>query len=647
VTDSVKGKESISGSQSVKEFAASTLTGHTQMMMSRSSELSQMVKTEALEVGKRTSLIISSSIAVLMIFVLLNYLLINRSVLRSISALEKGTGRIGSGDLDTTIETGTNDEMGDLSVAITAMAANLKTVLTSKSNLEKEVAERKKAEEALHSVNEELTAIEEELRTNLDELTRQELILRESEGVLKSILDTTPAGVGLIVNRVLQKVNHSLCKITGYSEEEIIGQSTRMLYPDEDEYLRVGRELYEQMERQGFGTVEARLRRKDGAIIIVMLSMSPFDPQDITAGVTATALDITERKRAEEALRESEERYHNVVEDQNEYICRFLPDGTHIFVNDAYCRYFDKKREEIIGRRFRPILHPEDRENIVQHIASITTEHPVRDIDQRIIMPDGSTRWQRWSDRGIFDPDGRVVEYQSVGRDITDRKLAEEALALASRKLTLLSGITRHDINNQLTILMGYLTILQKKQPDPAFDEYFGKVSTAAQRISSMIQFTREYECIGVKAPAWQNCRTLVDTAAKEAQLGKVMVKNDLPAGAEVFADPLIVKVCYNLMDNAVRYGEKIKTLRFSVEEAGDGVHLIVCEDDGNGVVAEEKEKIFERGFGKNTGLGLALAREILDITGITIRETGEPGKGARFEMMVPKGAWRSVRRDA
>jgi signal transduction histidine kinase len=102
----------------------------------------------------------------------------------------------------------------------------------------------------------------------------------------------------------------------------------------------------------------------------------------------------------------------------------------------------------------------------------------------------------------------------------------------------------------------------------------------------------------------------------------------------------MVVRVFFNLMDNAVRYGGKITTILFSVEEAGDD-YRIVCEDDGNGVVSEEKEKIFERGFGKNTGFGLALSREILDITGITIRETGETGKGARFEMEVPKGAWR------
>jgi signal transduction histidine kinase len=155
--------------------------------------------------------------------------------------------------------------------------------------------------------------------------------------------------------------------------------------------------------------------------------------------------------------------------------------------------------------------------------------------------------------------------------------------------------------------------------------------------------FTREYEEIGVHAPVWLDCRTLVDTAAKEAHHRKVRVMNDLPAGTEVFVDPLVARVFYNLIDNALRYGgTKIKTIRFSVEECGND-HLIVCEDDGVGVPAEEKEKIFGRGYGKNTGLGLALSREIFAITAITIRESGVPGRGARFEMVVPKGIWRTA----
>jgi PAS domain S-box-containing protein len=367
------------------------------------------------------------------------------------------------------------------------------------------------------------------------------------------------------------------------------------------------------------------------------------EPKSQFADLSHKIRQAIARKRAEEALTESEARYRNVVETQTEFICRFLPDGTFIFVNDAFCRFFEMNREDLVGHRFRPRLHPEDREIVARHIASITPEHPVVYIDQRIVMPDGSTRWQRWSDRALFDPAGRVVEYQSVGWDIMEQKEIEmemkyheqelmrfsTSLDSANKKLNLLYSITRHDINNQLTVLQGYSEILEMKQPDTRFAEYFQKINASAQRIFAMIQFTREYESIGIRDPVWQDTRTLVNTVAKDAPLGMVMVKNDLPGGNEVLADPLIAKVFYNLMDNAVRYGGKITTIRFSVGESGADT-VLLCEDDGDGVLPDEKEKIFERGFGKNTGLGLALSREILAITGIVIQETGEPGKIGR-----------------
>jgi K+-sensing histidine kinase KdpD len=227
--------------------------------------------------------------------------------------------------------------------------------------------------------------------------------------------------------------------------------------------------------------------------------------------------------------------------------------------------------------------------------------------------------------------------------DITKSKHVEVALRQANNKLKLLNSITRHDITNQLSSLKGNLAVIQKKQPDISFSKYFQNIMTAAEQVTAMIQFTKTYEEIGVKAPAWQDCRTLVDTAAKQVSFGKLMVKNDIPPDYFVLADPLIVKVFYNLMDNALRYGGKITTIRFSVELSGDA-HLIVCEDNGDGVTSDEKKRIFERGFGRNTGLGLFLVREILSITGITIAETGEPGKGARFEMVVPGGAYRTAK---
>ena len=232
------------------------------------------------------------------------------------------------------------------------------------------------------------------------------------------------------------------------------------------------------------------------------------------------------------------------------------------------------------------------------------------------------------------------METDELHKEVQMRKQAEEALLLANKKLNLLSGITRHDISNQLTVLRGFISILKKKQPDPVFNDYFQKIDSSAQRISAMIQFTKTYESIGVNVPSWQNISNLVDIAVKDVALGDIQLVNEIPASTEMFADQMIVKVFYNLMDNAVSYGGKITTIRFYIEQSGGDLQM-VCEDDGVGIPADEKEKIFDRGFGKNTGLGLFLSREILAITGISIKETGEPGKGARFEMVVPKGMWR------
>jgi signal transduction histidine kinase len=277
--------------------------------------------------------------------------------------------------------------------------------------------------------------------------------------------------------------------------------------------------------------------------------------------------------------------------------------------------------------------------NVSPYYTIINREGSTLIAETRMASPHGRDTLLWIKATPLYDANGAVVGAIESIRDITDRHRIEEALRLTNQKLNLLSSITRHDINNQLTVLQGYLTLLEKNAGAESV-EFSKKARAAALRITSMIQFTKEYEKIGVNAPVWQDCHKLIDTAAQQAPLGEVMVKNDIPAGFEVFADSLISRVFYNVLDNAVRYGGKITTIRFSADEAGDE-HRIVCEDDGAGIPAGEKEKIFERGFGKNTGMGLFLAREVLGITGITITETGEPGKGARFEIVVPEGGYR------
>jgi len=174
---------------------------------------------------------------------------------------------------------------------------------------------------------------------------------------------------------------------------------------------------------------------------------------------------VEEKRQAEEALRESEERYRAIVEDQTELICRFLPDGTLIFVNEAYCRYFGKKREELIGSSFMPLVLDEDREFVADQFASLAPENPVVTYEHRVILPDGQIRWQQWTDRAIFDEQGRFVEFQSVGRDITEQVRAEEQLVYIATHDALTGLPNRRLFNDRLTL---ELTHAQRNQQELA-----------------------------------------------------------------------------------------------------------------------------------------------------------------------------------
>jgi len=240
-----------------------------------------------------------------------------------------------------------------------------------------------------------------------------------------------------------------------------------------------------------------------------------------------------------------------------------------------------------------------------------------------------------------FDPriPGRSLYRLIVLRDITRRKQAESALADASRKLTLLTNITRHDILNQITALDCFLELGAGLAQSEEEKEYIAKEREIIAKIQEQIEFTREYQDLGTKAAQWQDLHSVIARAAEQAGAGNVKVHNDVPA-VEVFADPMLEKVFSNLISNALRYGETIT----SITVTGDvlnGVFRVVCEDDGAGIAEEDKPRLFTRGFGKHTGFGLFLSREILSITGFTIAETSEPGRGARFEIRIPAGVWR------
>ena len=271
---------------------------------------------------------------------------------------------------------------------------------------------------------------------DITELKRADDDLSRKEGVLRSMLDATPAGVGLLVNRVLRNVNDALCRITGYSREELIGQSTRLLYPDDAEYKRMGSELYGQMEREGLGIQEAVLRHKDGTRINVLLSLSPFNPDDLSKGATATVLDITDFRRTQERLQESEARYRLLAENARDVIWLSDPDLTLRYISPSieYLAGFTPK--EMLEMGFVRMLVPESREKIDElfeknlDLEQARSGDPSRTITAglELIRRDGTTVWTESLISFQRDDQGRPLSIIGITRDITERKMADERL---------------------------------------------------------------------------------------------------------------------------------------------------------------------------------------------------------------------------
>jgi PAS domain S-box-containing protein len=336
--------------------------------------------------------------------------------------------------------------------------------------------------------------------------------------------------------------------------------------------------------------------------------------------------------------------YSQVYHKEGERSC-----GTY-YNSQAGAFRFDKVTLKIIDAnyKFASILHndckdimnkslPEflpDTSSLEEFLRQVRDKRRVRDIEVGLLAGDGTIRWTLVSAADCDD-----ISIICTVVDITENKQSQEALTQANRKLNLMNNITRHDILNQLTALIGFLEISRHDTKDPELLKYIHKEELAANAIRSQILFTRDYQDVGVHSPKWQDVAETVSLAIATIDLHKVGISLDFRQ-VQVFADPLLEKVFYNLVENSMRHGEKVTKITLRAEETADGMDLIV-EDNGTGVPDDAKEKIFRREYFKNTGFGLFLTREILAITGLSIVENGTPGTGARFVIHVPKGSYR------
>lgn len=228
-------------------------------------------------------------------------------------------------------------------------------------------------------------------------------------------------------------------------------------------------------------------------------------------------------------------------------------------------------------------------------------------------------------------------------RDITHEMEMSKDLQRANVKLNLLYNLTRQDVLNQLVVIRGAGEIALGKDLSEEQAHWLHRIVDSASNIERTVQLSREYQNLGTKAPEWRSLRQAVALAKTMPPVEQLPVVLDI-SEAEVFADPLLDKVFYILLSNSYRHGKKVTSIRISAHGEGS-TGSIVYEDDGVGIPHEDKERVFEPGYGRDLGLGLTLAKEILAITAIDIREEGEPGRGTRFVMRVPKGNWREAGR--
>ena len=392
---------------------------------------------------------------------------------------------------------------------------------------------------------------------------------------------------------------------------------------------------------------ERVVTRTDGTRFSLWISATPLiDQNGEVTGAIESVRDVTHQKKISHALRESRQFLETIINTIPVRVFWKDKNLTFLGCNTAFARDagFETagdvigKDDYAMGWRDQAELYRADDRAVIE------SGKPKLLIEEPQTTPAGELIFLLTSKVPVKNETSQTIGVLGTYLDVTERKLAEEALRLANKKLNLLSGITRHDIRNQLLGLEGYLEISKETLDDPVLTAGFiAKEEKIAQTIAHQISFTKDYEDMGVKAPVWQKVNTVISNVIGRLPLRNIRVDAGDP-DLEVFADPLLEKVFFNLVDNALRYGgEKMTAIRVTNRD-DSGNMIITVEDDGMGVFADDKKQLFTRGFGKNTGLGLYLSREILAITGITISETGTPGMGARFEIRVPKGGYRFVR---
>jgi PAS domain S-box-containing protein len=485
---------------------------------------------------------------------------------------------------------------------------------------------------------------------DLTERVRAEAAVRESEAKYRTLFESMDEGFviaevmldadGQCVDVLYEQANPAAERLTGV---KLAGKRMREVDPDFEAYwyehygrvVRTGEdvrtELYAAPLGKWYSFYVFRVGAPDGRRVAVIFG------------------DVTKRRQAEEAVRASEERYRAVVEGQAEMVCRFRRDGTILFANGAYARSVrgaGAMPEHLLGTNLWAFVGAQDRPQVEAMLDSLRPHSPDVRIENRFETAEG-VRWTLWHNRGlVFDKDGRATELQSAGIDITDRKLAEEALRRANADLLQFASAASHDLKEPLRGISRLASFITMDDAGIGQESRarLDRIRALCERLTAMVSGLIEHARTGL-VPQLEACdlgevvRRVVDTSAEElaARQCEVIVRGRLPVA---LADRVLMeRVFANLVANAVKFNEsRVKRVEFLAEDGA-----VAVRDNGIGIEPRHQEsifRIFRRIHGTDRyageGLGLALAKKIVEAHGGTIEVESEVGAGTTFRVRLP-----------
>jgi PAS domain S-box-containing protein len=409
--------------------------------------------------------------------------------------------------------------------------------------------------------------------------------------------------------------------------------------------------------------------------ILLVYTYSGFNPQDVAVSTAWFVIFVTigvVTSSFAEGLREEERKYREIFENSQAGIFTFNANTLRLTeVNIKCVQMLKYDRAALSGADLSRIIT--DAGSLERFVQKIRMSRETGDLELFFTTRDGQVRQvlvsatltqgevvicsaiditarklaEQVIERARDDLERRVKERteeflrvnKELSAEIEERKRFEAAIRLANHKINTLSGITRHDILNQITAIVMYLALIREMETDDVISAYLKKIEDVTDLIQKQIWFTQDYQHIGSGEPKWHKVSSVISGIASGVGKKDIVIVQDV-GDLEIFADSGFSKVFVNLIENALIHGGHVTRIQFSYYETENDL-ILRCEDNGIGIPEESKKLIFRREYSRNTGYGLFLIVEILSITGLSITETGTPGNGARFDIHVPKTSYR------